>query len=358
MHLATAFMIGASVWTIAHFLPSRKPSTDDLILETWKQTGTTNRDGLLPQKKKGVWFLPAGLSPADIQRSLPALEYQINHKIEMEVRGKAVILHLYPPLTNKIPYIEQDISDYKLGLVLGKTHKKDCLVLDLNDSSPYLLVAGGVGMGKSNLLNLVLAQINANYSPDRLQYYLLDLKLGVELGLWEDSPLCGGCAWESGQDLDAVIGFLRREVKRRMKKFKSAGVYKVDDYNKLPDIEPLPYLLLIIDEYAELGRDKQVEAHLQHLLQIGRASGLRAIISTQRPTHDLISTSIKGLIPSRICFSVADGVNSDVVLDQRGAEDLGGIQGRTLMLHGAEIQEIQIMLADTNQEGTRAGSGW
>lgn len=343
--LLTGFGFGATLWTLSFFLPARKPTLDELILETWKQTGVKNKDGLLPQKKDGVWFLPAGLSPENIEKSLPAVEYQINRKIDMEVRGKAVILNLYPPLPKKVSYKEQDISGYKLGAVLGKTHKKECLVLDLNDSSPYLLVAGGVGMGKSNLLNLVLAHLNANYTPDKMLYYLIDLKLGVELGPWSDSALCGGGVWDKGKKLNDLLGYLKREIKRRMRQFRAQGVYKIDEWNKLPGQESLPYLLLIIDEYAELGRDKEIESNIQHLLQIGRASGFRAIISTQRPTHDLISTSVKGLIPTRICFSVADGTNSEVVLDQRGAEKLKGVPGRALFLHGASVQELQIMKA-------------
>ena len=211
-------------------------------------------------------------------------------------------------------------------------------------------------MGKSNWLNLVLKQITENYTPEYVKYFLVDLKLGVELGKWADNDMCGGKCWDPNTDqLDSQLGYLSREVRRRMKLFKKHGVYKVDEYNKLGILKTdenndqvadyLPYLLLVIDEYAELSRDKDAEEKLQSLLQIGRAAGLRVIISTQRPTHDNISTSIKGLIPTRLCFSVADRVNSDVVLDQGGAEDLGGIPGRALLLSGAKVCEIQVMIA-------------
>lgn len=199
-------------------------------------------------------------------------------------------------------------------------------------------------MGKSNWLNLVISQINDNYTSEQLQYHLIDLKLGVELGQWADSPLCAGTCWDPDSDqLAAMLGYLGREIRRRMKLFKKFGVYKIDEYNKKQD--PLPYLLLVVDEYAELNRDKEAEEKLQSLLQIGRAAGLRVIISTQRPTHDNISTSIKGLIPTRLCFSVADRINSDVVLDQSGAEDLDGIPGRALLLSGARVRELQIMVS-------------
>ena len=232
--------------------------------------------------------------------------------------------------------------------MLGRANDKDCLIIDLNDSCPYILVAGGVGMGKSNWINLILNQITVNYSPEQVQYFLIDLKLGVELGPWSDDDMCQGTCWDPTTDqLAAMLSYLNREVRRRMKLFKRMGVYKIDEYNKLDDVERLPYLLLIVDEYAEIGRDKEIEAKLQSLLAIGRASGLRVCISTQRPTHDLISTSIKGLIPTRLCFSVADHTNSQVVLDQGGAEDLGGIPGRALLLHGARVRQVQVMMSST-----------
>lgn len=343
----TLFGAGATLWTALHFLPGRiKLSHDELILKVWEQTGTTNKEGLLPVKKKGAWFLPAGLTPREIEKTIPALSYQLASHVEMEVRGKAVLLHVHPgQLPRKVPYAHQDLSGHKLGLVMGQTWTEACLNFDLNDSNPYILTAGGVGMGKSNWLNLILKQLNENYTPDQVQFFLIDLKLGVELGQWADSPLCAGTCWDPSTDqLPAMLGYLTREIRRRMKLFKKTGVYKIDDYNRQSD-EQLPYLLLVVDEYAELRRDSEAEEKLQSLLQIGRAAGLRVIISTQRPTHDNISTSIKGLIPTRLCFSVADRVNSDVILDQGGAESLGGIPGRALLLSGARVREVHVMIA-------------
>jgi DNA segregation ATPase FtsK/SpoIIIE-like protein len=295
---------------------------------------------LLPEKKGGAWFLPAGLSPADIERSLPALSYQLNAEVEMEVRGKAVFLCLFPPLPPNVPYELINLKSYNLGLVLGKSNRSDALVHDLNDSSPYIIIAGGVGMGKSNSLNVMLSQIEANYCREQVEWHLVDLKLGVEFGPWADSPLCASTCFEAKR-LPDMLSDLSREVRRRMKLFKRLGVYKIDDYNKL-DVAQLPYLLLVVDEYAEISREKEVEGQMQSLLQIGRAGGLRVIISTQRPTGDNISTSIKGLIPARLCFSVADQVNSRVVLDAGGAEQLGGHPGRGILLSGARYTKVQV----------------
>lgn len=342
----TAFGIGSLIYTALHFIPSRKPTQDDLILSTWNNMGITNKDGLLPVKKDGVWFLPAGLSPKDIERTIPALSYQLEQNIEMELKGKAIILHNYPPLPNHIPYRQQDLSKYKLGLVMGKTNKKECLVLDCNDTTPFYLMAGLRGMGKSNAIKLIIRQWQEyGYEPDYLNYFLIDLKLGVELGQYADSPLCKGTCYDPDtQQLDAMLGYLRRELRRRMKLFFDKGVFKIDEYNSIPGVERLPYLMVIIDEYAELQRDKEIESKLLSLLQTGRAAGIRCILSTQRPTHDLVNSSIKAQFDTRLCFSVADRTNSEVILDVGGAEKLEGIPGRAILLHN-RLEPVQIMVA-------------
>lgn len=99
MEALTLFGIGATVYTALNFIPARSAlRQDEIITETFKQLGIQNRDGLLPMKKNSVWYLPAGLSPKDIQKAIPALSYQFNADVEMEVRGKAILLNIYPGL--------------------------------------------------------------------------------------------------------------------------------------------------------------------------------------------------------------------------------------------------------------------
>ena len=97
MDALTMFGIGATVYTALNFIPARSNlKQDEVITETFKQLGIQNKDGLLPMQKKGVWYLPVGLSPKDLQKAIPALSYQLNADIEMEVRGKAILLNIYP----------------------------------------------------------------------------------------------------------------------------------------------------------------------------------------------------------------------------------------------------------------------
>jgi S-DNA-T family DNA segregation ATPase FtsK/SpoIIIE len=348
MDLLSTFAVGATLWTVGNIIPLRhKMIEEEIILETWKQTGTMNKDGLLPEKKNGAWFLPAGLSQKDIEKSVPALSYQLNADVELEWRGKALYLRIFPgSLPTSLLYETQDLSKYKLGLTIGKTRKKDCYVFDMNDTHPYLIVAGAPGQGKSNFLAQALRQISENYSPEQVQWYLVDLKLGVELKRFsrnEYEPYCGGYAWDTrGNHLEAMLGSLSREIRRRMITFDEAGVLKIDEYNALPDTEKLPYLLLVIDEYAELRRQKEAEEKLQSLLQIGRAAGLRCLLSTQRPSATNLSTDIRGLIADRLTFRLPDRTNSEIVLDLPGAEELP-CPGRCLLLHGAHLLEAQVM---------------
>ena len=342
----TAFAIGSVAWTALQFMPS-KYGQDELILKTWEQLGITNKDKLLPEKKNGAWFLPAGLSPKDIEKSIPALSYQLNADVETELRGKAIYLRIYPgSLPNQVNYELQDLSKHNLGLTIGKTRRKECYIFDMNDTHPYLIIAGAPGQGKSNFISQSLKQISQNYEPEQVQWFLVDLKLGVELKRFSQGDYesyCGGYCWETtGNKLAKLLSFLNREVRRRMKLFEPAGVLKIDEYNSRPDVEQIPYLLIVIDEYAELRRAKEAEEKLQSLLQIGRAAGVRCLLSTQRPSSTNLSTDIRGLIADRLSFRLPDKVNSEIVLDLAGAEELP-CPGRCLLLHGASLVQAQVM---------------
>ena len=358
MDLLTAFGAGATLWTAFHFLPARtKLSTDEVILKVWENTGIYTTEGktkIFPVKKDGVWFLPYGLSLKDIEKTLPAIAYQLNAHIEMEVKGKAIIFNIFPGnLPTKIPYDTIDLSKYKLGLVIGQTRKEDCYVLDMDDSKPYIIVAGAVGMGKSNFINQALWQMTENYTPEQVKFYLIDLKLGVELDRWRKSPYTEKYCWEiDSKDKDdpksdklvPLLRDIKKTIKERMKLFKDHGVLKIDEYNALPGITPLPYIVLIIDEYAELRRNKDAEEQVQSIAQIGRASGVKIIMCLQRPSATNLSTDIRGLITERLTFALPDRTNSEIVLDMAGAEKLSN-KGRCLLLTGSKLIEAQTMLS-------------
>ncbi len=156
MSLLLAFGVGATIWTALQFiLPRNTLDTDELIMKVWENTGTRTKEGLYPSKNGGAWFLPAGLCPVDIEKTLPAIAYQLNKSVEMEVKGKAVVLNFNDPLPGSVPYQDIDLSTHCLGLVIGQTNKGRT-ILDLNDSHAYVLVGGMPGTGKSHFINRAL----------------------------------------------------------------------------------------------------------------------------------------------------------------------------------------------------------
>ena len=293
-----------------------------------------------------VYYLPDGMAPKQIEKILPELEYSLNAKVKMTVKGKAVILMVNKAkLLDSYPFIP---GSYSEGLIvpIGYTYE-GLITLDMSsDSHCNLLVGGNPGTGKSTLINGIISSIIQNYTPEQVKLVLFDLKQGPELGEWENYPHVWHTVFDPmTKKLDHVLQEIEKRVRSRMRTFKKVGVKKIAKYNELPDVEPMPYILLIIDEFAEL-HDKagdESEQRIKSLLQIGRAAGLRAILATQRPTVDNISGSIKALCTDRICFRVADALNSRVILDRDGGEQLPDIPGRCIFLTGADFHEVQTM---------------
>lgn len=219
-------------------------------------------------------------------------------------------------------------------------------MLDMvGDSHCFLLAGGNPGTGKSVFINGCIACL-AEYPPEWVRFVLIDMKLGIELSQWESLPHTWLHAYDPYKpELKYVLGMLEAEIRKRMKMFADAGVRKISQYHALG--YEMPYLMLVIDEYAELknctdGGD--YEAQIKSLLQIGRAAGLRAILATQRPTTDNISGSVKALTTDRIAFSVSSALNSRVILDCDGAEKIPhDIPGRAIFLTGSKFQNVQVM---------------
>lgn len=294
--------------------------------------------------KQYRYTLPVGMAPGALEKVKAELEYALNGKVEITTEGKIVTITVYKgKLPPDIPYSLPDMSKYMLGVPVGYSNK-GLQIIDMGkDNHTYMLAAGPQGMGKSTLLNGIICAILQNYTPDDVQLYLIDLKLGVEFGDYKDSPLTAQVCFNLKKNaLMDMFDELDYEIRDRMKKFSAAGVKKISDYRKLG--HTMPFMMLIIDEYYELKlMDKEIEKKLLQILMIGRAAGLRCIISSCRPVADVLSPSVKALMVDRICFKVADHVNSEVVLDMPGAEKLPNITGRCLWLSGANLTEIQVM---------------
>jgi DNA segregation ATPase FtsK/SpoIIIE, S-DNA-T family len=214
----------------------------------------------------------------------------------------------------------------KLAIALGKSIDGAPVVADLT-AMPHLLIAGTTGSGKSVAVNAIIACLLLRNSPDDLKFIMVDPKR-VELTGYNGIP---HLASPVVVDLERIVGVLKyvaREMDERYKKFAAAGARHLIDYNSKvgPSDPKLPYLVVVIDELADLMMlaPDETERVLTRLAQMARATGIHLIISTQRPSVDVVTGLIKANFPARVSFAVASSVDSRVILDSPGAEKLLG----------------------------------
>ncbi len=192
---------------------------------------------------------------------------------------------------------------------------------------PHLLIAGSTGSGKSVCVNAIIATLLMTYAPEQLRFLMVDPKM-VELTSYNGIPhLIAPVV----TDFDQVVGALAwvtREMERRYKLFAAKGARSLGGYNRKEGIEGerLPYLVVVIDELADLMMmaPDEVERHIARIAQMARATGIHLMIATQRPSVDVVTGLIKANFPTRIAFAVTSQIDSRVILDTPGAEKLLG----------------------------------
>ncbi|MFN2137671.1 MAG: DNA translocase FtsK 4TM domain-containing protein [Candidatus Promineifilaceae bacterium] len=215
-----------------------------------------------------------------------------------------------------------------LGLGLGQNVSGESIVADLG-TMPHLLIAGTTGAGKSVCVNSIIACLLLRNTPDELKLVMIDPKR-VELTGYNGIP---HLAAPVVVEMDRVISTLQwalREMDRRYEAFATVGARHIDEYNKKirrrRDIQKMPYIVIIIDELADLMMlaPEDTERAVTRLAQMARATGIHMVIATQRPSVDVVTGLIKANFPARIAFAVASGTDSRVILDTTGAERLLG----------------------------------
>jgi S-DNA-T family DNA segregation ATPase FtsK/SpoIIIE len=229
----------------------------------------------------------------------------------------------------------------KLTLALGKDINGQLVTSDLA-TMPHVLIAGSTGSGKSVAINAMIMSVLFKATPDQVRLILVDPKR-VELGMYEGIPhLFTPIITEPKMAANALRNAVR-EMERRLKLLASRSVRNLEQYNKLfenpslfeddPEQKPLPYIMIIIDELADLMMlDKaNVEEAITRLAQMARAVGIHLVLATQRPSVDVITGLIKANVPSRLSFRLATKVDSRTILDSNGAESLLG-RGDSLFL--------------------------
>lgn len=212
----------------------------------------------------------------------------------------------------------------KLSVPLGLNVSGEPVVADIS-KMPHVLIAGTTGSGKSVMVNTIISSILFNASPNEVRFILIDPKR-VELTGYNDIPhLLSPVVVEADKSVSALKWALK-EMDKRYTKFAEAGVKNIDGYNELSGFQAIPYIVIVMDELADLMALAPVEVEdcIARLAQMARATGIHLVLATQRPSVDVITGLIKANIPCRIAFNVSSGVDSKVIIDGPGAEKLLG----------------------------------
>lgn len=315
-------------------------------------------------------------------------------RIVAPIPGKAVIGIEIPNQARETVYLREILASKAYGeaagpltVALGKDILGSPMVTDLT-RMPHLLIAGSTGSGKSVFINSLVLSILYKAGPDQARMLMVDPKR-IELSAYNDIPHLLHPIITSPQDATAGLRWAVGEMERRYELLAHLGVRNIRSFNQRlkkgshhgpegEELVPLPYLVIIIDELADLMMvaSKEVEALITRLAQMARAAGIHLVLATQRPSVDVITGLIKANFPSRISFRVTSRADSRVILDQQGAEHLLGNgdmlftppgTSQLIRIHGAfvsdrESEEVVRFLRsqarpDYDESITQAGPG-
>ncbi len=310
----------------------------------------------------------------DIARSMSALSARV-----AVVSGRNAIGIELPNPTREKVYLREMLAseDYadtsaRLPLCLGKSIGGEPVLVDLA-RMPHLLIAGTTGSGKSVAINTMILSLLYRLQPDQCRLIMVDPKM-LELSVYDGIPHLLTPVVTDPKKAVVALKWAVREMEERYKKMSKLGVRNIDGYNarvaeankkgeKLNrtvhtgynretgeaiyekeelDLEPLPYIVVIVDEMADLMMvaGKDIEGAVQRLAQMARAAGLHVILATQRPSVDVITGTIKANFPTRISFQVTSKIDSRTILGEQGAEQLLGQGDMLYMAGGGRISRV------------------
>lgn len=213
-----------------------------------------------------------------------------------------------------------------LRVALGKNVSGHGISASLSEM-PHLLIAGATGSGKSVCLNALICTLLFTHTPDQIRFLMIDPKM-VELTSFNGIPHLIAPVVTDFEQVVGALAWVTREMERRYKLFASAGARSIGGYNRKVGAkgEQLPYIVVVIDELADLMimAPDEVERHICRIAQMARATGIHLVIATQRPSVDVVTGLIKANFPTRIAFAVTSQIDSRVILDTPGAERLLG----------------------------------
>ncbi len=266
---------------------------------------------------------------SDLALALAAPQGQI--RIEAPIPGRSLVGIEIPNRSLEFVTLKQMLTSE----VMMKNQSKTAVALGLDVSGqpavadltkmPHVLIAGATGSGKSVLVNAFIASILFRASPEEVKFIMVDPKR-VELTGYNGIPHLVTPVIVEPEKVVNALGWAINEMESRYKLFAEVGVRNIASYNELSGFQAMPYLVIIIDELADimLLAKNEVENSITRLAQMARAVGIHLVLATQRPSVDVITGLIKANIPCRIAFNVTSMIDSKVILDGSGAEKLLG----------------------------------
>jgi len=269
-------------------------------------------------------------------------------RIEAPIPGRSLVgielPNRSPEFVNLRKMIESDVvrgNDSKLVVSLGLDVSGKPIIADLG-RMPHVLIAGQTGSGKSVCINTFLATLLFRASPSEVKLILVDPKR-VEMTSYNGIPHLLSPVIVEPEKVVSALRWVLTEMERRYKIFAQAGVRNIDGYNEMSGFQALPYIVLVVDELADimLFAPVEVEDSITRIAQMSRATGIHMILATQRPSVDVITGLIKANIPCRVAFAVSSQVDSRVILDTQGAEKLLG-RGDMLYLPPEQAKPMRI----------------
>jgi len=269
-------------------------------------------------------------------------------RIEAPIPGRSLVgIELPNKLPEFVPLkriLSSDVmqkSPDKLTVALGLDVAGKPVVANIA-KMPHVLIAGQTGSGKSVCLNAFLVSMLFRASPSEVKFILVDPKR-VELTGYNNIPHLLTPVIVEPEKVISALRWLMSEMDRRYKLFAQAGVRNIESYNEMSGFQALPYLVLVVDELADimLFSPVEVEDSITRIAQMSRATGIHMVLATQRPSVDVITGLIKANIPTRVAFAVSSQVDSRVILDGQGAEKLLG-RGDMLFLPPEQAKPLRI----------------
>jgi S-DNA-T family DNA segregation ATPase FtsK/SpoIIIE len=285
-------------------------------------------------------------------------------RIEAPIPGRSLVGIELPnrspefvPLKKMLTSEVMKENDSKLAVALGLDVSGRPIIADLA-RMPHVLIAGQTGSGKSVCINTFLSSMLFRASPSEVKLILVDPKR-VELTHYNGIPHLLAPVIIEPEKVISALRWLMTEMDRRYKLFAQAGVRNIDGYNEMSGFQALPYIVLFIDELADimLFSPVEVEDSITRIAQMSRATGIHMVLATQRPSVDVITGLIKANIPCRVAFAVASQVDSRVILDTQGAEKLLG-RGDMLYLPPEQAKPMRIQGAFVADKETSALTGF